>query len=112
MDQNNNIEDPTWAPRMVSRRLIITEEIPDQITNQQHIRIPNNEIHIQDLFNIDIPIGIRRELIEQNENFNVNFFLIERFERRIIFENRELNYSSYPLYTKHPNNLIKNFNNQ
>jgi len=100
--ENFNPQNPTWAPRITTRQLLPLE---------QHIgRITNNNAHF-DLFD-NIPLNIRREM-NNNREFEMNFFFIDRIERRNIFDNRETNFtSSLSYHTKHDNIINKNVNNQ
>lgn len=113
--ENFNPSNPPLAPRLTSRQLVIEEPARNQqIIDQQPQRNTNNELPIPDLFNQDIPFEERLRIAQQNENFNrnLNLFFLERFERRLILENIQENYSPSIFQCKHPNNVTDFNNNQ
>lgn len=112
--ENFNSSNPPLAPRLLPRHLVIGEPNRNQLDQQQPHRNPNNELPIHDLFNQDIPFEERLRIAQQNENFNrnLNLFFLERFERRLVLENIQENYSPSIFQCKHPNNITDFNNNQ
>ena len=96
----NNIENITWAPRVIPMQLSFN----DFQERQRQRQMDRNQRHVNNLININT------QTLEQNYNdFEIaleNFF-IERFERRII-ENNQRNNIFYS-QQKHPNNIINNY---